>query len=112
MSGLKSPTIAISKWLDDLLRPLFNRLAHAASTVNGVQLIKQVENWSTQHLTSTTTFITMDVTDLYTMIPQEGGVTTIKRLMKACGLEEIDGVKKGIILALDPICNDQQLLPL
>lgn len=100
MSGLKSPTIAISKWLDGLLRPLFNRLAHATSIENGVQLIKHAENWSTEHLTPSSTFITMDVTDLYTMIPQEGGVMAIKRLMEACGLKEIDGVKKGIILAL------------
>ena len=100
MSGLKSPTIAISKWLDGLLRPLFNRLAHATSIENGVQLIKHAENWSTEHLTPSSTFITMDVTDLYTMIPQEGGVIAIKRLMEACGLKEIDGVKKGIILAL------------
>jgi hypothetical protein len=42
----------------------------------------------------------MDVTDLYTMIPQEGGVTAIKRLLEVSGLKQIDGVKKEIILAL------------
>jgi hypothetical protein len=42
----------------------------------------------------------MDVTDLYTMIPQEGGVTAIKNLIEAVGLEQIDGIKKEIILAL------------
>ncbi|CAM4816277.1 unnamed protein product, partial [Rotaria magnacalcarata] len=65
-----------------------------------MQLIKQVERWSTKYLTPATSFITMDVTDLYTMIPQEGGVTTIKRLIEASGLKQIDGVKKEIILAL------------
>lgn len=100
MSGLKSPTIAISKWLDGLLRPLFNRLAYETSILNGVQLLKQVKRWSTQYLTSTTSFITMDVTDLYTMIPQEGEVTAIKKLIEACGLKQIDGVKKEIILSL------------
>ena len=100
MSGLKSPTIAISKWLDGLLRPLFNRLSFETTIANGVQLIKQIEKWSEDHLTSTTSFVTMDVTDLYTMIPQEGGVTAIKRLMEACGLKQIDGVERGIILIL------------
>ena len=42
----------------------------------------------------------MNVIDLYPMIPQEGGVMVIKRLMEAYGLKEIDGVKKGIIIAL------------
>ena len=100
MSGLKSPTIAISSWSDGLLRPLFDRLARDTAIPNGVQLVKQVEGWSARHLTLATTFITMDVTDLYTMIPQEGGITAIKKLMEAAGLKQIDGVKKGIILAL------------
>ena len=48
MAGLKSPTIAISRWLDGLLRPLFDRLACETTISNGVQLIKQVERWSTE----------------------------------------------------------------
>jgi hypothetical protein len=100
MAGLKSPTIGISKWLEGLLRPLFDRLACDITIENGVQLIKQVERWSANYLTSATSFITMDVTDLYTMIPQEGGVTAIKRLLEASNLKQIDGVKKEIILAL------------
>jgi hypothetical protein len=100
MAGLKSPTIGISKWLEGLLRPLFDRLACDITIENGVQLIKQVERWSANYLTSATSFITMDVTDLYTMIPQEAGVTVIKRLLEASDLKQIDGVKKEIILAL------------
>jgi hypothetical protein len=42
----------------------------------------------------------MDVTDLCTMIPQEGGVTAIKRLLETSGIKQIDSVKKDIILAL------------
>jgi len=100
MAGLKSPTIAISKWLDGLLRPLFDRLTCDTTILNGVQLIQQAERWSARYLTPATSFITMDVTDLYTMIPQEGGITAIKRLIEASGLKQIDGVKKEIILAL------------
>jgi hypothetical protein len=86
--------------LDKLLRPLFDRLACDTTIPNGVQLIKQVERWSASHLTPATSFITMDITDLYTMIPQEEGVTAIKRLMEASNLKQIDGVKKEIILTL------------
>ncbi|CAF4999203.1 unnamed protein product, partial [Rotaria sp. Silwood1] len=82
MSSLKSPTIAISKWLDGLLRPLFNRLGSDITIANGAQLIKQVEKWSAKYLTPATSFITMDVTDLYTMIPQEGRITAIRRLIE------------------------------
>ncbi|CAF3833187.1 unnamed protein product [Rotaria sordida] len=87
MSGLKSPTIAISRWLDGTLRPLFNRLASDTTITNGVQLIKQVESWSAKYLTPTTSFVTIDVTGLYTMIPQERGITAIKRLIEASNFE-------------------------
>ncbi|CAF3386837.1 unnamed protein product [Rotaria socialis] len=100
MAGLKSPTIAISRWLDGLLRPLFNRLANETTILNGSQLVKQIEQWSAKYLTSTTSFITMDVTDLYTMIPQEGGIKAIRKLMETSNIKQIDGVKKEIILAL------------
>ena len=99
-TGLKSPTIAISDWLDGLLRPLFDRLACDTAILNGVQLIKQVERWSARYFTPATTFISMDVTDLYTMIPQEGGPRVIKRLIEASGLKQMEGVKIEIILVL------------
>ena len=79
MAGLKSPTIEISRWLDRMLRPIFDRLAYNTTIPNGVQLIKEIERWSADFLTPATSFITMDVTDLYTMIPQEGGVTAMRR---------------------------------
>ena len=100
MAGLKSSTIAISKWLDGVLRPLFDCLACNTAILNGVQLIRQLERWSVRYLTPATTFITMDATDLYTMIPQEGEVRAIKRLIEASGLKQMEGVKKEIILAL------------
>ncbi|CAF5217315.1 unnamed protein product, partial [Rotaria magnacalcarata] len=100
MAGLKSPTIAVSRWLDRLLRPLFNRLANETTILNGSQLIKQVEQWSARYLTSTTSFITMDVSDIYTMIPQEGGIKAIRKLMETSNIKQIDGLKKEIILAL------------
>ncbi|CAF2107506.1 unnamed protein product [Rotaria magnacalcarata] len=107
ISGLKSPTIVIYRWLDGLLRPLFNRSACDTIIPNGMQLIKQVERWSTKYLTSVTSFITMDITDLYTMIPQEGGVTAIKRLIEASDLKQIDGVKKRDHFSSCQICDDQ-----
>jgi hypothetical protein len=100
MAGMKSPTMNISKWLDGLLRPLFDRLAMESTISNGVELLKIVERWSSSYLTSTTSFVTMDVSDLYTMIPQEGGIKAIKWLIEESDLKQIDEVKKEIILAL------------
>lgn len=100
VAGLKSPTIKISKWLDSILRPLFDQMAADTSILNGIQLISVLEQWSTSNLNSNTLFLTMDVSDLYTMVPQEGGVQAIKKMLRFFHIEQIQGVKTATILLL------------
>ena len=100
VAGLKSPTIKISQWLDSILRPLFDQMAAETSILNGVQLISILERWSERNLSRNTKFLTMDVSDLYTMVPQEGGIQAIKKMLHTFQIHEIQGVKKSIILLL------------
>ncbi|CAF4408824.1 unnamed protein product [Rotaria socialis] len=44
ISGLKHPTIKISKFLDDLLRPLFDQMALDSTVTSGFELIKNYKN--------------------------------------------------------------------
>ncbi|CAF2080724.1 unnamed protein product, partial [Rotaria magnacalcarata] len=46
ISGLKHPTIKISKFLDDLLRPLFDQMALNTTVTSGFELIKKLLQWS------------------------------------------------------------------
>ncbi|CAF5008854.1 unnamed protein product, partial [Rotaria sp. Silwood1] len=41
ISGLKHPTIKISKFLDELLRPLFDKMASNTTVTSGTEVIKQ-----------------------------------------------------------------------
>ncbi|CAF3347600.1 unnamed protein product [Rotaria socialis] len=43
ISGLKHPTIKISKFLDDLLRPLFDQMAFNSTVTSGFDLVKQLQ---------------------------------------------------------------------
>ena len=86
ISGMKSPTISISKWLDNILRLVSDNVARETTIHNGVQLIKEIEKWSRDHMKNNTVFMPMDVTDLYTMIPQEGGIRVLKHLMERAEL--------------------------
>ncbi|CAF4329276.1 unnamed protein product, partial [Rotaria magnacalcarata] len=74
ISGLKHPTVKISKYLDNLLRPLFDQMALNTTVTSGFELIKKLQEWSTVNMRQETTFCTIDVTDLYTMVPQIEGV--------------------------------------
>lgn len=70
MSGLRHPAIKISKFLDNLLRPLFDQMAKPTTIDSGFELIQKLNDWSSGRLNSEILFCAMDVTDLYTMIPQ------------------------------------------
>ena len=65
--------------------------------------MEKIERWSANYIASATSFITIDGTRLYTMIPQERGVTVIKQLIEASGLKQIDSLRKEIILRCNGI---------
>ncbi|CAF1292873.1 unnamed protein product, partial [Rotaria sordida] len=46
ISGLKHPTIKISKFLDELLRSLFDKMALKSTVNSGFELVKQLQEWS------------------------------------------------------------------
>ncbi|CAF5217507.1 unnamed protein product, partial [Rotaria magnacalcarata] len=80
-SGLKHPTIKISKYLDELLRPLFDKIALKTTVTSGFEVIKQLHEWSTHNLHKDTLLCAIYVVDLYTMIPQTEGVLAIKKIL-------------------------------
>ena len=100
VAGLKHPTVKISKFLDGLLRPCFNKMARETTVTSGFELIKQLHEWSRLYMKKETLFCTMDVSDLYTMIPQVEGVLSLRRMMVNLNLKNISGVKAEAIIRL------------
>ena len=100
ISGLKHPTIKISKFLDDLLRPLFDKMASKTTVTSGFELVKKLQEWSTINMRQGTLFCTIDVTDLYTMVPQVEGVLSLKKMLDHLKLKYIDGLRIETIIRL------------
>jgi len=100
ISGIKYPTKKISKFLDDLLRPLFNQMAIQTTVSSGVELIKLLDKWSQIQLKEETLLGTIDVVDLYTMIPQIEGVLALRKMFEHLKLKQINGIKIEIIIRL------------
>ncbi|CAF4598640.1 unnamed protein product [Rotaria socialis] len=66
------PTTGISKFLDKLIRPIFDKHARSTTFIDGVDLIHRLEAYTTKgHLIPKTYLCMFDITDLYTMLPQE-----------------------------------------
>ena len=99
-AGLKHPTIKISKLLDELLRPLFNKMARQTTVNSGFDLFKELHKWSRLNMHKDTLLCTSDVTNLFTMVPQVEGVLSLKKMLDYLKIKEIDGLKVETIIRL------------
>ena len=69
--SIRAAATGASHFLDEVLRPLYNRVARSFTFINYIHFVRQLEEYRDKgRLSSTTLFITFDMTDLYTMIPQ------------------------------------------
>lgn len=93
VSSMNTPTTGISKFLDQLLRPLFDKHARSTTIIDGVNLIRRLDVYVTNdYLKSTTQFCTFDITDLYTMLPQEESVSVLIEFLIEHGYHKVKGV--------------------
>ncbi|CAF3714385.1 unnamed protein product, partial [Rotaria sordida] len=100
ISGLKHSTIKISKFLDDLLRPLFDKMTQETTVTSGFELVKKLNEWSKVNMNQNTIFCTIDGIDLYTMIPQVEGVLSLKKMLDYLKLKKANGFKVETIIRL------------
>ncbi|CAF2130882.1 unnamed protein product [Rotaria magnacalcarata] len=100
VSGRKHPAIQISKFLDELLQPLFNQMASKTTVTSGFELVKYVRELFKINLRQDTLFCTVDVTDVYTMVPQLEGVLSLKKMLDYLKLKQIGGLKIETIIRL------------
>jgi hypothetical protein len=99
ISGLKHPTIKISKFLDDLLRPSLDQMASNTTVTSGFELVKHLQKWSHINIKQETLLSTIDVTDLYRIIPQIEGILSLKKMLDHLNLKQIKSLKVEVIMA-------------
>ena len=92
--------LKISKFLDDLLRPLFNELAKRTAIDSGFELVKRLNQLSDRSLKEETLLCTLDVADLYTMILQIDSVLSLWKMLEFLKMEQIDGLKVETIIRI------------
>ncbi len=69
---MNTPITGISKFLDKVIRPLFDKHVRSATIIDGVDLIRRLKTYvENGYFKPTTQLCTLDITDLYTMLLQE-----------------------------------------
>jgi hypothetical protein len=90
---MNTPTTGISKFLDQLIRPLFDKHVRSTTIIDGVDLIHRLETYvENDYLKPTTHLCTFDITDLYTMLPQEESLDVLTEFLLQFGYRKVKGI--------------------
>lgn len=108
---MRAAVTGVSHFLDQVLRPIFDRVARRTTVINGIDFVRRLSSYGDRgHLKPTTLFITFDVTDLYTMIPRNGALIVLEEFLyrhaqngRIAGMT-IDTLMKTARLVLDTNC--------
>ncbi len=91
---MRAAATGVSHFLDQLLRPMFDRGTKQATFINGIHFVRRMELYQDLGLLSpTTNFIPFDVADLYTMITRDGALIALQQiLLKHARNDRINGM--------------------
>ena len=108
---MHAPATLVSQLLNDVLAPIYLTVAGEYTFINDIDVIRKLEKYTVDgYLKSTTNFITIDVENLYTMIPRQRALDALARFcikhaqQGKIGTLTIDHIMKMARLILDTNC--------
>ena len=90
---MNTPISKFSKFLDKLIRPLFDKHVRITTLIDGVDLIHRLQKYSSKgYFKPTTLLCSFDITDLYTMLPQEESLNILMEFLHYYGYQKVKGI--------------------
>ena len=75
---MHAPATLISKFLNDLLAPTHLKVTRQYAFISDIDVIRRLEQYtSDDYLQLTTKFVTIDIENLYTMIPRQDALDAL-----------------------------------
>ncbi|CAM4983383.1 unnamed protein product, partial [Rotaria socialis] len=103
-STIHASTTKISKFLDKILRPIFDDKCKDTTIIDGASLITELSKYNKKGLLKPTTlFCTFDIRNLYTMLPQEETLDILMTFLHAHGYRKVKGISIDTIKRLASI---------
>ncbi|CAF4459001.1 unnamed protein product, partial [Rotaria sp. Silwood2] len=104
LNTIHAATKQISQYLDKLIRPLFDRFVRQTTFVDGADLLDQLQKYIQKgYFNSSTLFITFDIANLYTMLPQEESLAVLAEFLRVHNCEKVNGISIDTIVELGRI---------
>ncbi|CAF1232648.1 unnamed protein product [Didymodactylos carnosus] len=90
------------------IQPLFDNYAKNTTIIDDVDLLGKLQKYITKgYFKSSTLFITFDITDLYTMLPQQESLAILVEFLHEHRCEQVNGIFIDTILELARIVLEQ-----
>jgi len=101
-----TPTTRISKFLDRLLRPLFDKHVRVTTIIDGVDLIRRLHTYVTNRYLKPTTYLCTfdDITDLYTMLLQEESLNILMECLHHYKISESESYSNRCYSEISSSC--------
>ncbi|CAF1369265.1 unnamed protein product [Adineta steineri] len=101
---IRAPTTNISKFLDKILRPIFDDKCKKTTIIDGAQLISAMNTYANKGpMKSSTLFCTFDIRNLYTMLLQEEALDILVEFLHIYGYTKVKGISLDSIRELASI---------
>jgi len=101
---MRAATRNISKFLDDILRPIFNENCKSTTIIDCPQLITDLLFYvKGNRFKATTLFCTFDIHNLYTMLPQDEALNILMDFLMEHGYRKVKGMTLDTIRKLASI---------
>ena len=110
MHAIDAPTTNISRYLDQLIRPIFNDKVRDTSIIDGAHLIQRLHKYAANgHLKPTTLFCTFDINNLYTMLPQQQSLDIVVEFLQTYEKPHVKGIDVATIRELARIVIEENV---
>lgn len=101
---IHAATTKISKFLDKILRPIFDDKCKETTIIDGSSLIKKLLKYQNKGLLKPTTlFCTFDIRNLYTMLPQQEALDSLMTFLRVHDYRKVKGISIDTIENLSSI---------
>ena len=101
MNTIRASTTKISKFLDKILRPIFDDKCRATTIIDGAHLITKLHTHTNKRpLQPSTLFCTFDIHNLYTMLPQDEALNVLAEFLHEHGYRKVKGIALDTIRKL------------
>ncbi|CAF1255732.1 unnamed protein product [Adineta ricciae] len=98
---IHASTRNISKFLDRIIRPVFDNVCATTTIIDGASLIKQLNTYVNKCLLKPSTLLcTFDIHNLYTMLPQDEAVDILIEFLQIHGYTKVKSINLETIRAL------------